>query len=140
MCSAAACGADIIALRAAKALGIPRTVILPYDRDLFRSTSVGDRPGDWEDYDEIMDEVVNEGGLEVLNFKEASPNAFQAVNTAILDRSQSLGYPVQACIIWEGVDQGKGDYTAEFRNSARDRNIAVNEILIFHSDPSIMHI
>jgi hypothetical protein len=133
--SAAACGADIIALRVAKALGIPRTVILPYDRDLFRSTSVRDRPGHWEDYDQIIDEVADEGGLKVLDFKEASPAAFQAVNTAILDGSQSFGYPVQACIVWEGADQGKGGYTSEFRDSARDRSINVNEILIFRPKP-----
>jgi len=133
--SAAACGADIIALRVAKVIGIPRTVILPYDRDLFRSTSVRDRPGHWEDYDLIIDEVVNEGGVKVLDFKEASPAAFEAVNTAILDRSQSLGYPVQACIVWEGASQGKGDYTAEFRDSARNRSIDVNEILISRPKP-----
>ena len=43
--SSAACGADLIALDEAGALGIRRRVILPFDRRRFRETSVIDRPG-----------------------------------------------------------------------------------------------
>ena len=125
---AAACGADILVLRAAGDLGIPRTVLLPFDRDLFRTTSVLDRPGCWEDYDQILDHTGTEGGLEVLQFQKPSPTAYRAVNTAILNHAQASGYPVRACIVWEGADQGQGDYTAEFRNSAKRRGIPVDEI------------
>ena len=46
VCSAA-CGADLLALAAARDLGIRRRVILPFTRERFRVTSVVDRPGDW---------------------------------------------------------------------------------------------
>ena len=45
-CSAS-CGTDLVALEVAKTLGIRRLVVLPYARDLFRETSVVDRPGEW---------------------------------------------------------------------------------------------
>ena len=128
---AAACGADILVLRAAGDLGIPRTIVLPFDRDLFRTTSVLDRPGFWEDYDQILDRAGTEGGLEVLQFQKPGPSAYRAVNTAILDRAQASGYPVRACIVWEGTDHGQRDYTAEFRGSAERRGIPVDEIRTF---------
>lgn len=126
--SAAACGADLLILRAAGRLGIPRTVVLPFDRDLFRKTSVLDRRGYWEDYDNILDRVGTEGGLEILQFRKSGPTAFQAVNTAILDRAQASRFPVRACIVWEGADKGQADYTAGFRSSAERRGIVVDEI------------
>src|SRR5450432_2011251 len=45
--SSAACGADLLALSEAGALGLRRRVVLPYDRKEFRATSVTDRPGEW---------------------------------------------------------------------------------------------
>lgn len=128
---AAACGADILVLRVAESLGIPRTIILPFDRDLFRTTSVLDRLGFWDDYDQILDRAGTEGGLEVLQFQKPSPTAYRAVNTAILDRAQAFGYPVRACIVWEGTEQGQGDHTAEFLGSAERRGIPVDEIRTF---------
>lgn len=128
---AAACGADILVLRAAADLGIPRIIVLPFDRDLFRTTSVLDRPGFWGDYDQILDRAGAEGGLEVLQFQRPGPSAYRAVNTAILDRAQASGYPVRACVVWEGTDHGQRDYTAEFRGSAERRGIPVDEIRTF---------
>ena len=125
---AAACGADILVLRAAGDLGIPRTIVLPFDRNRFRSISVLDRPGCWEDYDRILDCAGTEGGLEILQFQKPGPSAYRAVNTAILDRAQASGYPVRAIVVWEGAEQGQGDYTAEFRGSATRRGIPVDEI------------
>lgn len=126
--SAAACGADLIALRAAGILGIRRMVILPYDRDLFRTTSVQDRPGDWDDYDRIIGEAMNEAGVDELGFKEPSPDAFRAVNRAIFDRASTLGNPVRACVVWEGAAQEGVDHTAEFKEFAQEREIPVDEI------------
>ena len=125
---AAACGADFLVLRAAGDLGIPRTIVLPFDRDLFRTTSVLDRPGRWEDYDQILDSARTEGGLEVLKFQKPGPTAYRAGNTAILDHAQASGYPVRAFIVWEGAKKGQRDYTAELRDSAKQRGIPVDEI------------
>ena len=137
--SAAACGADLVALRAAGLLGIRRMVILPYDRDLFRKTSVQDRPGDWDDYDRIIGEVMNEAGVVELGFKEPSPDAFRAVNRVIFDRASALGYPVRACVVWEGAAQEGVDYTAEFKEFAQERDIPLDEILTLFPVPSGAH-
>src|SRR5688500_11638506 len=54
--SSAACGADLLAQAAAGLLGIRRLVILPFERDRFRETSVTDRPGDWgQAYERLLD-------------------------------------------------------------------------------------
>jgi hypothetical protein len=48
--SSAACGSDLLALSEAGNLGLRRRVVLPFDRDKFRTTSVTNRPGDWVRY------------------------------------------------------------------------------------------
>jgi hypothetical protein len=45
--SAAAAGADLLALEAAAAAGVPTTIALPLLRDEFRRRSVEDQGGDW---------------------------------------------------------------------------------------------
>src|SRR4030095_8073400 len=62
--SSAACGADLLALVEAGALGIRRRVVLPFDRKRFREISVVDRPGEWGRlYDDVLDEVSSNGDL-----------------------------------------------------------------------------
>lgn len=52
---AAACGADLLALEVAGELGISTHIILPFAPELFRLTSVVDRPGDWGPrYDQLI--------------------------------------------------------------------------------------
>src|SRR5579871_5303040 len=46
VCSAA-CGADLLALEAANTLGRRRRIVIPFNPDRFRESSVADRPGDW---------------------------------------------------------------------------------------------
>src|SRR5689334_21576201 len=57
VCSAA-CGADLLALDAARELSIPAWIVLPFDRERFRETSVVDRPGNWGPiFDRHMDDA-----------------------------------------------------------------------------------
>src|ERR1700684_3534400 len=56
--SSAACGADLLALSEAGSLGLRRRIVLPFEREKFRATSVMDRPGEWGAlYDEALNEV-----------------------------------------------------------------------------------
>src|SRR5215467_7835009 len=85
VCSAA-CGADLVALQVAEDLRIKRTVILPYKPDIFRRTSVVDRPGDWgEPYDRIIAQVQKTNNLVILGYAEDDSAAYSATNHAILD-------------------------------------------------------
>ncbi|HVT94103.1 MAG TPA: hypothetical protein VHD76_14765 [Bryobacteraceae bacterium] len=131
--SSAACGADLIALSEARALGLRLQIVLPYGRAEFRRSSVTDRPGDWGPlYDEILDGVEASGGLLVLDEPE-SDEAYRRVNHAILDSAlrlqRSLGQPGSAVRIWEGSPKPGCDLTGEFGDNARNLGMPVFEIL-----------
>jgi hypothetical protein len=130
--SSAACGADLIALSGAGQLGLRRRVILPFERNRFRVTSVTDRPGDWGPlYDQVLDEVEAAGDLVILQ-KGADDEAYAAANHAILDEAIALANavhkPVVAVLIWDGVPRGDHDLTDEFGVEARERGLAVVEV------------
>ncbi|HEX8732196.1 MAG TPA: hypothetical protein VF725_09055, partial [Ktedonobacterales bacterium] len=87
VCSAA-CGADLLTLTAARELGIPRHIILPYHEDWFLEDSVTDRPGDWEAlYRSLLAEAREAGDLVVMEFARGSDDAFRAANERILSEA-----------------------------------------------------
>lgn len=127
--SSAACGADILGLEAAGALGLPRRVVLPFSRDIFRETSVVDRGGDWgRRYDRLMEnaEVVS------LDYEGGEDAAYGAVNHAVLDEAMvvaaDLEQVVTALLVWNGESRGPDDLTAAFGEAARQRGFPVVEI------------
>ena len=61
--SSAACGADLLALEAAELLQMRTRIVLPFSREVFRRTSVVDRPGDWGT---IYDDVLKDSQVEIL--------------------------------------------------------------------------
>ena len=131
--SSAACGADLLGLQAAGELGLRRVVVLPFDADRFRASSVVDRPGDWGDaYDAIVADARARGDLVVLSVPGEDDEAYAAATSAILDHAVELGggdpSRVVAVPVWEGAPRGDGDQTAAFANSARERGIEVREV------------
>jgi hypothetical protein len=133
--SSAACGADLLALKAARELGIEQYIILPFGRGRFRETSVTDRPGDWgELFDEVCDEVESKKRLIVLKGFEDDEKAYSAVTTKILETAQSFrksleNADVLALVVWEGTAKDETDETAAFIEKAGTQNIVVKEIL-----------
>jgi hypothetical protein len=130
--SSAACGADLIALSEAGSLGLRRRVVLPFDCERFRKTSVTDRPGDWGSfYDKVIDELLASGDLVVMS-EMAEEIAYSMANRAILNEAISLAkklnQPVGAALVWEGTSRGKGDITEEFGAEARKQGFSVVEI------------
>jgi hypothetical protein len=133
VCSAA-CGADLLILEAAGKLGIERHIILPFERQRFRKTSVTDRPGDWGKlFDEVCDEAASAGNLTVLEGFKDEMEAYSAATTEILNKAASLHSGGEekklAVIIWEGNVKSDKDETAAFAVKARARNFVVKEIL-----------
>lgn len=129
----AACGADLLAQKAARDLGIERRVILPFERERFRETSVIDRPGDWGNlFDEICDEAERKGNLIVLEgFADDEAKAYSAVTTRLLEHAESLQTDrekILAVAVWEGKAKDETDETASFIEQAKSRNIKVKEI------------
>jgi hypothetical protein len=131
VCSAA-CGADLIALSEAGALGIRRKVVLPFDRKRFREASVVDRPGDWAGlYDQIIDQVEAAGDL-VIAPDNLNEGPYSATNRRILDEAILLGQqlykPVAAMLIWEGASRGSDDHAAALGVAACTRGLPVVEV------------
>ena len=132
MVSAAACGADLIALSEAAELKMRRRIVLPSDRAHFRETSVIDRPGDWGPvYDKVLDEVEAAGDLIVVPQKP-DDEGYAAANVAILDNAlamaKELHRSVKAALIWDGKSRGENDITKAFGTEARQRGLQVVEV------------
>jgi hypothetical protein len=133
VCSAA-CGADLIALDVADALGLRRRIVLPFALERFRQSSVTDRPGTWGPlFDRVIEEVRAKGDLVVLGLDEGDGATYAAANAAILNDAETLagGDPAQvtAVIVWEGGSRGEGDHTEAFATLARARGHPVREVL-----------
>ncbi len=104
--SGAACGADLIALAEAGALGLRRRVVLPFAVEKFRESSVVDRPGDWGPvYDQVIAEVKAANDLVILKGLPED-EAYAAANLGILDEAGKLGDTVTAALIWNGNRAG----------------------------------
>lgn len=131
--SSAACGADLLAQKAARELEIRQHIILPFEREKFRKTSVIDRPGDWGKlFDEICDEVESEGNLIVLRQEKDEKTAYATVTDKILELAEDLrkkNEAVKAVVVWEGTAKKKDDETAAFAEKARLRKIDVEEVI-----------
>ena len=130
--SAAACGADIMALEAADELGLRRRVVLPSAPEIFRATSVIDRAGDWgARYDRIIAAVKAAGGLVVI--RDARAGDYFQTNYDILDEAAraaaGAGLPLAVIVVWNGFSRGDDDVTAHFLAEARQRALPVTEIL-----------
>ena len=134
--SSAACGADLLAQKAARDLEIDQHIILPFEREKFRTTSVIDRPGNWGDlFDRICDEVEREENLIVLeNSGNDEEKAYSAVTTEILNQAESLkenheNEEILVVVVWEGKAKDEKDETAAFAEKAGLRNLRLEQIL-----------
>jgi len=134
VCSAA-CGSDLLALAEAGALGIRRRVVLPFERQRFKQSSVIDRPGEWGDlFDRVLDAVAARGDVITLSLEGVNDDAaYRAANDAILEQACDLaaasGDRACALIVWDGDSRGEGDLTEAFSRSAAARGFPVSTVL-----------
>lgn len=144
VCSAA-CGADLLALLAAEELMIQKTIIIPFDSDTFRSTSVTDRPGNWGlIYDTFVQQLKGSDQFITLDYDKNDPEVYEKTNFRILDHAQNLARQYQhghraekkssgrtiALIVWEGKPKDSNDTTCHFMQEAQKRNFVIQEINI----------
>lgn len=129
VCSAA-CGADLLALDAAGDLGIERSVVLPFNVDAFRMSSVTDRPGHWGPlFDRLVRDVEASGGLTVLDEDQDSDKAYAVVNDHLLEIALGRGASVIAVTVWEGRSRGNDDLTAHMAELASKAGAERVEVL-----------
>jgi hypothetical protein len=135
--ASAACGADLLALDAASALGIRTRIILPFAPEVFRETSVVDRPNParWGSlYDRLIAEARERGDLVVLDRDRNDPGAYAAANQAIiaeaLQAASNKTPPARAIavIAWEGAPRGDDDATDDFRRAALRRGFTIEQV------------
>ena len=129
------CGADLLALEVAGELGIPRSMVIPFAPELFKSRSVEDRPGDWTAlFDRIYEQVRREEKVLIMNYRADDFDAYRKTNIDILNRARSLSEEsgsnsdVRAVIVWESGNKGEQDTSAHFRNEANQRGLQIEEI------------
>jgi hypothetical protein len=142
VCSAA-CGADLLALDAARKLEIRRRIVLPFDATRFRATSVVDRPGDWGAlFDSLYEEARSRNELVILSHEGGGDqDAYAATNDRIIAEAlallkeqvgrrgaESSNDGPTAAVVWEGGSWGEGDLTAEFAALARKKGMRVVEV------------
>ena len=142
VCSGA-CGADLIALDVAIELNMSAKMVLSFDADTFRSTSVTDRKGNWGIlFDSIYDELNEKANVIILNFTKDDKDAYEKTNVAILKTADALFKEKQnfdptsakkvAIIIWEGKPKESNDTTDHFRQLAIKGDYAIEEINSLH--------
>jgi hypothetical protein len=129
----AACGADLLAMEAAGSRGMRRRVVLPFDPERFRTTSVTDRPGDWAAaYDRLLAELDRTGDVITLRELDKGDNAYATANHTILDEAGRLagqqGEEPLTVLIWDGARRGDVDLTAALGDEARRRGWRVEHI------------
>lgn len=120
VCSCAA-GADILALQVAERLNIDRRVILPFDIDRFRATSVVDRSDMWgASYDALIDAAKRAGQLRILTGLRPDSAVFTETNKVIIQEAIAAAHPAKplAVLVWDGHPRSSDDYTNEFRQFA----------------------
>jgi hypothetical protein len=141
VCSAA-CGADLLALDAARNIGIRRRIVLPFAGAKFRSTSVVDRPGEWGPlFDSLHEEALAANDLIVVTAKGNDDEAFAAATERIIEEASRLAdvnlksgtvhRPAEArvaVVVWERASRGDGDQTAHFASVAESRGFRLVEI------------
>ena len=132
VCSAA-CGADLVALDEAGKLGIDRRVFLPFNPDIFRASSVIDRPGPWgKVFDKVIAEVTASRGLAVLPASVDPRAGYIAINQLILETACELaaqtGDRAAATLVWNRHSRGADDLTAEFGSQAQQMGLPLFEI------------
>ena len=119
--SSAACGADLLALDAARHLGMRLRIVLPFDRATFRRLSVTDRPGDWGP---LYDEICAEGEVIELGLDPSrSHYAYQAATARILEEKPDLAVAVS-----DGLARDDDDLTEYFVRLATERGIEVERV------------
>ena len=142
--SAAACGADLLALAAARRRGIAIRIVLPFGIADYRRISVVDRGSEWgETFDRLVGESAAHGDVHVLGLDVADERAFALTNAALLDDAFALAdgsaLDVLAFAVWDGPRGEAPDYTASFAAAAEARGVPVRSIPILFEPSSTGH-
>jgi hypothetical protein len=131
--SSAACGADLLGLQQADALGIRFRIVLPFEPAQFRDSSVVDRPGDWGPiFDDLIQKAAASGNLVVLASESGNNEPYLATNLAVLDAAAEVAREsdgnVMAILVWDQRPRDGEDVSHAFAEEATRRGIPLVHI------------
>lgn len=137
--SSAACGADLIGLCVAQRLHLRTRIVLPFDIESFRETSVMDRPdGRWGAlFDQVLNYSEMHSDVVVLDERVGTEEAYSAATKEILDQVTSMAAASRgklrpmAVLVWDGRQREPGsasDESALFRRLAFAAGMDVSTI------------
>ncbi|MER9935140.1 hypothetical protein [Mesorhizobium sp. M0088] len=132
VCSAA-CGADLIALQVAIEQNIPRRILLPFEPQKFRSSSVTDRPGNWgEIFDYVLEQTPSEDvvNLELTN-KDPNKN-YSLVTREIVKQTSIIAKAADlsptTLLVWDSLPRHTGDATQDMLEVSKSAGFEVHHI------------
>lgn len=87
--TAAAAGADLLFVDAARMRRVPVHLVLPFERSRFRDLSVADRGARWvELYDRLVADIAGDARCSMVELaNQPDEDGFRAGNQALLDRA-----------------------------------------------------
>jgi len=134
----AACGADLLGQDVAGDLGIETRVVLPFDAEKFRETSVVDRPGHWGAlYDRIIRWGQANDRLTIVQAGDDSDQPYEAANEKILSLSRRHTQPdeeLSALIVWDGTPKDADDFTDHLQQQIWQQGGRVYEVQTLFSE------
>ena len=114
--------------------GIRCKVVLPFEAERFRETSVVDRPGDWgELFDSLMPKIKDAGDLVVVNDEADAERAYLRANEVIVEQACLAARDRRrlAVVVWEGTAREGADATEHFRRLASQAGMEERPISTF---------
>lgn len=133
--SSGACGVDLLAIQAATRLGARTRLVLPFSAEQFKTTSVTDRPGDWEVlFDAAVHRAAQMDDLVVLDLPDIE-QSFLDANQHLIDEAHHAagGDAPYGIVVWNGARPDGVDVTADLARRA----VAANFFL--HTLPIPLH-
>lgn len=130
--SSGACGVDLLAIQVAVQLGARTRLVLPFSPEQFKTTSVTDRPGDWEVmYDAAVQRAAETEDLVVLDLPN-DEQSFLDANQRLIDealKASREGMP-QGVVVWNGARPSGVDVTEDFVRRALMENFFLHTLPI----------
>ncbi|KLL09953.1 hypothetical protein [Protofrankia coriariae] len=127
---AAASGADLVVLAAARSKGLPVRVVLPFDVPTFKQTSVEDRGPQWcLRYDQLISSLKPDE-LEILD-EIRDAGVYHRTNTRLLERAARLRQTADeeiVALVLRPVVSHRASVTDDLVDKARHAGLRVVEV------------
>src|SRR5688572_366702 len=135
----AACGADLLCLEAARALGCETHIVLPFPPGDFRSASVDFAGGDWGGRFETALALADSVTITSDHHARGSMATFDYANLVLAGmgrlRAQTLDAGLRALVVRHPVDRATPGGTTANYGLWRDSGIDIEEVLLTELQP-----